>query len=279
MAGSGKSTIIENILKQFYEPADVGIVGNNIEKKFGLSGLIGKKIVIGPEIKGNWAIDQAELQSMISGESVQVNTKFKQAASLKFSSHIAIAGNIAPDFQDNAGSMSRRTVVFPFEYKVKKGDAKLGQKIQKEMAFIIQACNKGYLEAIHRHGSSGIWEVLPELFKATQESMAENTNALTHFLKTDLVILGKDQYCREKIFVAAFNDHCKESHFSTSKWTSQFYAGPFADAGIKLSKNCRRRYPNLPGEQSYSGTFIIGVDIKEGALRDNGEDEETSQFD
>jgi len=277
-AGSGKSTIIENILKQFYEPADVGIVGNNIEKKFGLSGVVKKKIVIGPEIKGNWGIDQAELQSMISGESVQVNEKFKTAYSMKFLSHIAIAGNVTPDFQDNAGSMSRRTVVFPFEFKVKKGDAKLGQKIQKEMAYIMQGCNKGYHEAIHKHGSLGIWEVLPELFKTTQESLAENTNALTHFLKTDLVVLGKDQYCREKVFVAAFNDHCKESHFSTSKWTSQFYSGPFADAGIKLSKNCRRRYPNRPGEPSYSGTFIIGVDIKEPTNRDDGE-EETSQFD
>jgi hypothetical protein len=280
MAGSGKSTIIENIIKLFYEPADVGIVGNNIQKSFGLSGLVGKKIVVGPEIKGNWSIDQAELQSMVSGESIAVNRKFKEATSEKFTSHIAIAGNVAPEFQDNAGSIARRTVVFPFEYKVKKGDAKLGQKIQKELSYIIQACNKGYLEAVHQHGSSGIWEALPELFKTTQESMAENTNALTHFLKTDLVILGKDQYCREKVFVAAFNDHCKESHFATSKWTSQFYSGPFADAGLKLMKNQRRRYPNKPGERTYSGSFIFGVDIKEGVVKDDdGEEETTSAFD
>jgi phage/plasmid-associated DNA primase len=208
-----------------------------------------------------------------------VNRKFKEATSEKFTSHIAIAGNVAPEFQDNAGSIARRTVVFPFEYKAKKGDAKLGRKIQKELAYIIQACNKGYLEAVHQHDKSSIWEALPELFKITQESMAENTNALTHFLKTDLVILGKDQYCREKIFVAAFNDHCKESHFSTSKWTSQFYSGPFADFGIKLLKNQRRRYPNKPGEKTYSGSFIFGVDIKEGAVRDYDEEETTSMFD
>jgi hypothetical protein len=273
------STIIENILKQFYEPADVGIVGNNAQKQFALSGLVGKKIILGPEIKGNWTIDQAELQSMISGESVSVNTKFKTASSEKFTSHLAIAGNVAPDFQDNAGSMSRRTVVFPFEYKVKKGDTKLGFKIQKELAYIIQACNKGYLDAFHKYGSSGIWEVLPELFKTTQESMAENTNALTHFLKTDLVVLGKDKYCREKVFVAAFNDHCKESHFATSKWTSQFYSGPFADFGIKLTKNCRRRYPNNNNARSYNGTFILGVDIKEGTMKEDEDDETTSVFD
>ena len=278
------STIIENILKQFYEPADIGIASNNIEKKFGVSGLVGKKIILGPEIKGNWAIDQAELQSMISGESIQVNTKFKQASSLKFNSHIAIAGNVIPEFSDNAGSMSRRTVICPFDHTVRKGDAKLGQKIQKENAFIMQACNKGYLQAVHDYGKSGIWEVLPELFKTTQESMAENTNALVHFLKTDLVILGKKDdkgneiFCREKVFVAAFNDHCKESHLGNSKWTSQFFSKPFADFGLTISKNCRKRYPNKPGEQVYTGTFIMGVDIKEGVVKDDGE-EETSQFD
>jgi len=270
------STIIENILKQLYEAADVGIAGNNIEKKFGLSGLVGKKIVVGPEIKGNWGIDQAELQSMISGESVQVNTKFKQASSQKFNAPIAIAGNVAPDFQDNAGSMSRRTIVFPFEYKVKKSDTRLGQKIQKELSYIIQGSNKGYLDAIDRHGTSGIWEVLPELFKVTQESLAESTNALTHFLKTDLVVLGKDLYCREKVFVAAFNDHCKESHFLNSKWTGQFYSGPFADFGIRLIKNGRRRYPNLPGEKVFNGTFITGVDIKEGNNNMADDDEQNS---
>lgn len=279
VAGTGKSTIIENILKQFYEPADVGIVGNNAQKQFALSGLVGKKIILGPEIKGNWSIDQAELQSMISGESVSVNTKFKIASSEKFSSHLAIAGNVAPDFQDNAGSMSRRTVVFPFDYKVKKGDTKLGFKIQKELAYIIQACNKGYLDAFHKYGSSGIWEVLPELFKTTQELMAENTNALTHFLNTDLVIKDKDIYCREKVFVAAFNAHCKESHFSNSKWTSQFYSGPFADAGIKVIKNSRRRYPNNASGRSYCGTFIVGVDIREDAIREDDGDDETSVFD
>lgn len=277
-AGSGKSTIIENILKQFYEPIDVGIVGNNIEKKFGLSSVIKKKIVIGPEIKGNWGIDQAELQSMISGESVQVNEKHKTAYSTRFTAHMAIAGNIAPEFQDNSGSISRRTIVFPFDYKVKKGDAKLGHKIQKELAYIIQASNKGYLDAIYKYGKSSIWESLPPLFKETQESMAENTNALTHFLKTDLVILGKEQYCREKIFIAAFNDHCKQNHFPTNKWTSQYYSGPFADFGIKLCKNMRRRYPNRVGEKVYSGSFIIGIDIKDIVMGDDDE-ESVSQFD
>jgi hypothetical protein len=280
-AGAGKSTILENIIKLLYEPADVGILSNNGEKKFGLSALAGKKIFIGPEIKGNLSLEQAEFQSMVSGETVLINKKYHTAYSIKFSAPGMLAGNEIPQYTDNAGSIARRIVVFPFNFKVRKeADSKLGHKIQKELSYIIQGSNKGYIDAIDKCGSSGIWTKLPEFFKETQETMAENTNALTHFLKTDLVILGKDQYCREKVFVAAFNDHCKESHFTTSKWTNQFYAGPFSDFGIKLMKNCRRRYPNKQGERSYSGTFILGVDIKEGAgmSKDDGEDDSVIGF-
>lgn len=259
------STILENIVKLLYEDVDVGILSNNMEKKFGLSALIGKKIFVGLEIKGNLSLEQAEFQSMISGESVQVNTKFKQAHSERFKVPGMVAGNEVPQYTDNSGSITRRIAVFPFNYKVstQKGDSKLGYKIQKEIAYIIQACNKGYLDAIDRYGSSGIWEILPESFKEAKELMAEDTNSLTNFLHSEHVIIGKDLYVKETLFVETFNIHCKENHLPTSKWTSQYYSGPFSDMAITIAKNMRRRYPNKPGERSHTGTFILGVDIKE----------------
>lgn len=89
------------------------------------------------------------------------------------------------------------------------------------------------------------------------------SNSLTHFLKSDLVTLDPKKYCRQKIFVAVFNDYCKENHFPSSKWTSEFYAGSFADFGINIVNNKRKRYPDKEGAKSYTETFIIGVDLKE----------------
>ena len=86
-------------------------------------------------------------------------------------------------------------------------------------------------------------------------------NSLEHFLKSDNVILDKNLYCREKVFITAFNDHCRESHFAASKWTNQFYERVFNDYGIKVERNLKKRYPNNCGEPSYTGTWIIGVDI------------------
>lgn len=273
------STILDYIVRELYETADVGILGNNIEHKFGLSSLIDKKIFIGPEIKGNLGLEQAEFQSMISGEMLQVNVKFKQAYAKRFTAAGMLAGNEVPNYSDNSGSFSRRVVVFPFNYPPIKKDQSLGKKIGKELAHIIRASNKGYLKTLEETGTVGIWEILPDLFKETKKEMASNTNALTNFLNSELVTLDSKLYIPEKQFVTAFNDHCKENHLGTYKWTSQYYQGSFSQNGIYVKKDIRRRYPNKPGERVHIGNFIFGVDLRnslpvKASSEDDSEEEE-----
>lgn len=94
------------------------------------------------------------------------------------------------------------------------------------------------------------------------ETVNISTSSLERFLKSDLVTLDPKLYCRQKVFVAALNDYCKKNGLLSSKWTNQFYAGPFLDFGLKMDNNARKRYPNTHGSKSYTETFIIGVDIK-----------------
>ena len=83
-AGSGKSTLALNVVRQFYMPADVGLLSNNVEKKFGLSGLVHSLIFLAPEVRSDLAIEQAEWQSIVSGETVQVAVKNKTASSVEW---------------------------------------------------------------------------------------------------------------------------------------------------------------------------------------------------
>ena len=71
-ASSGKSTILTRVCRNLYDQADVGTLSNNIERKFGLSALADKLLFIGPEIKADIQLEQAEFQSIVSGETVQV---------------------------------------------------------------------------------------------------------------------------------------------------------------------------------------------------------------
>ena len=273
LAGTGKSTFFDNVIGQLYEKEDVGVLSNNGQRTFGLSAIYDKFIFYGPEIKGNLSLEQAEFQSMISGESTVINVKHEKAFVVDFDPPGMLGGNELPNYTDNAGSITRRIIVFPLDFKVKKGDTKLGKKLKQEIAYIIQACNKGYLEAIYKYKSDGIWNILPKFFHDTKESMAENTNSLTHFLKSGLVKIKRGSYCREKDFIATFNDHCRESHFTTIKWTSQFYGGPFQDFGIKVKKNGNMRYPNEDGASSYGGNFIMNVDIVDITRASNNNEE------
>ena len=53
IARSGKSTLITKVFKKFYESEDVGVLANNIEKKFGLSAIKDNFMFIAPEIKAD----------------------------------------------------------------------------------------------------------------------------------------------------------------------------------------------------------------------------------
>ena len=57
------------MFKQFYEIEDVKTLSNNVEKKFGLSSIYDGLLFVGPEIRGSMALEQAEFQSIVSGES------------------------------------------------------------------------------------------------------------------------------------------------------------------------------------------------------------------
>jgi len=271
------STIIEHVIKQIYETADVGVLSNNIERKFGLSALHDKIIFIAPEVKEDFCLEQAELQSIVSGESIQINIKHKQAITIKWHTPGAFSGNEVPKYTDNSGSITRRFAIFPFNYKIKKGDgdSKLSSKLHSELSHIIQACNKGYLKTVAEHGSAGIWDILPEEFKISQSAMAENTNSLINFMKSGKLVFGKDLYIREKVFVDCFNKHCRESNLPAHRWTSQFYSSPFSDNDLILLRNTRKQYPNKVGAELYQGNFICGVDIINDIVDEGGKDDDS----
>jgi len=273
-AGSGKSTILVKIVKQIYEPCDVGVLSNNIEKKFGLSALAEKFMFVGPEIKGNLAMEQSEFQSLISGEDIQIAEKHKVAKSIVWPVPGMLAGNEVPSYTDNAGSISRRLMVFKFDKKVEKGDTRLGRKLLKEITFVIQACNRAYQEAVNTYGEKDIWSIVPEYFKKTKDSMAENTNALMNFLNSDKVKISPELYVRERLFVSTFNEHCRDNHLGSHKWNSDYYLGPFGSHKITITKGKKLRYPNIPGARTYPGTFVFGLDIVSD-LDDNAEDPES----
>jgi len=214
---------------------------------------------------------------MISGEAVSVPVKHKVAVNVaNWKPPGIMAGNEPPGYQDNAGSLGRRIVLFSFRKKVNKNDSdpQLPSKLKEEMPAIIKKCNTAYLEAVDRYGRKDIWPQLPEYFKETKATLAEQTNPLQHFLSSGKIKFGNHLYCSFGDFRAVFNVHCQENNLGRHSLTPDFYESPFAEMSEKygwniyVEKKVRKRWE---GKMKH-GTFICGIDLNEDE-EDSGDEE------
>jgi hypothetical protein len=271
VAGSGKSTITK-IVKRVYETCDVGVLSNNIEKTFGLSSLKDKLLFLAPEIKGDLRLEQSEFQLLIEGGDMQLPVKHRESHYIEWKIPGLFAGNEPPNYTDNSGSISRRLVVAKFHKKVYNKDSDLDAKLVLELPSIIKKAACAYLSAVNKYRGQDFWSSLPKYFRDTQQDMAQNTHSLEHFISSGKVVLGEDHYVREKNFVQAFNEHCKECNLERHKFTTDYYLGVFGNYNIKVQKGVKMKYPKNPNSPSYQGTFIFGIDLVN-EMGDSVEDE------
>lgn len=233
-----------------------------------------KLLFLAPEIKSDLGLEQSEFQLLIEGGDMQLPVKFKDSEYTEWKTPGLFAGNEPPDYTDNSGSISRRLVVVKFVKKVSNKDSCLDAKLDSELPSIIKKTAGAYLSAVREHSGKDFWSSLPEYFRDTQRDMAQNTHSLEHFINSGKVLIGEEHYCREKNFVQAFNEHCKECHLERHKFTTDYYLGVFGNHSITIKKNLKLKYPNSPGGKTYQGTFIFGLDI----INDSGEDNLEDDF-
>lgn len=178
--GSGKSTV-GHVAKSFFAPSDVGILSNNSEKKFGLQSLVNKKAFVCLELKKNISLDQAEFQSMVSGEEMSVAVKNSQARDIQWRSPGLLCGNEAPGWVDAQGSIARRLAIFGFKFGIneKDSDPTLPTRIvEEEIAALIVKCNEAYRDAAERHRGEDIWKILPPYFREERLSLQRDADPL-----------------------------------------------------------------------------------------------------
>ena len=112
---------------------DVRTLSNNIEKKFGLWSIHDGFMFISPEVKGDLALEQAEFQSIVSGEDVSIARKNEKALSMTWNVPGILAGNEVPNYRDNSGSVLRRLVTWNFARQVAEPDPQLDGKLEGKL--------------------------------------------------------------------------------------------------------------------------------------------------
>lgn len=257
-AGTGKSTILTHVVKNFYDAIDVGILSNNIEVKFGLSAFYNKLVFIGPECRHDMAIEQAEFQSIVSGESVQVAIKRQTAISVDWKVPGILAGNEVPSWADAAGSIQRRLPVFDFEVPVVNGDMRLGKKLEEELPDILVKCNRAYRHMAAEHGSENVWNLLGDYFKKTSSELAQSINALEAYLSSDQVQYGADKAIPFDQFKFGLTSFMQNNRFERVRFSADYFRGPFTLRNIRKER-CTRVWMG----KEITKEFLLGIDIVE----------------
>jgi len=263
VARSGKSTLITKVFRKFYCTEDVKTLSNNVERKFGLSAIMDGFMFIAPEIKGDLALEQAEFQSIVSGEDVSIAVKHEKAQSFEWTVPGILGGNEVPNWRDNSGSILRRVLTVDFTKQVREADPTLDSKLEREIPAILQKCVRGYLEFGQKWPEKDVWNVVPKYFMDIQRQLATACSPLESFLSEPCIEFDKDKKCPLKFFKKKYS----EFHGVMNKTLNQdIWAGPFGTRDIKVKRitepmkyqSCDDTFPAM--EQN--GTeFIFGLDI------------------
>jgi hypothetical protein len=266
---TGKGMIM-SVLSNIYAEK-TGVLSNNVEAKFGISALASKFLFIAPEIRESFCLDQAEMQSMASGESLSAARKFKDPIFIKnWRVPGMFAGNELPAYRDNSNSVSRRWPLLTFDHTVESTDTKLKEKLAAEMAAIIIKSNRIYRSMVRRIGEVGIWESphFPSYFKERRETLGKETHPLKSFMSSEYIVLPSRQnenlYVPQRVFLNKLVIHAKENGLNANKihWKSDFYAEVFQRYHCEVtSKPKKLYYPRDQHCRRVNAIYILGCDI------------------
>ena len=222
LAGSGKSTILR-CLGHMYPTVSIN---SHLCSKFGLGDLRDKGVVIIPDVSEKLPkqLDQADIQSMVTGEPLTTIVRYKGSLSENWRSALALAGNVNLHqlYNDNMGQISRRFVVFCLLRNVGNADSTLSSKIKDEVPAIWYRCLCRYLEVLQRPESKGnIWDILPKQLFDWRQWLSKGDDLVQQFIKsgtlTHQVVECEDYMLDPEEFQDHFKKYCRQFGFAVPK--------------------------------------------------------------
>lgn len=238
-ASTGKSLIL-SIISKYVPLEELGIIGNVTEEKFGLSGIISKRMVIVPEVMARWNWPQAEMLSCIANEAVEVKTKMQTKTTQIFGSHILMCGNeVCMTWRDVSGNLLRRFVIPHFTEYVPpaKVDPNLSEKLKESFDLIVQKLNRAYLDAVATMGNNRINMFLPQRLAESTRASISKTNPLSAFFNnTEFYTLHRDMKTKWTDFQEFFSDWYQTTQGNLRKinWNSDHWKPVFDQYGLEV---------------------------------------------
>lgn len=146
--GNGKNgkSVLEKVMEQLVGKDNVShVMLSNLSDSFGLAPLVNKTLNIAAEteLNGNFKTDL--FKSIVSGDSVLVNEKYKPATSQVLYCKLVFLCNSLPRVNDISYGFFRKIMLIPFNVTIsdKKQDVHLYEKLVKELPGIFNWAMEG----------------------------------------------------------------------------------------------------------------------------------------
>lgn len=232
--GSGKSTFLTGLEAMLGSRA--GLLGlADIERsQFALADLPGKTLAIATEQPSDFIASTHKLNAIISGESITVDRKFRDAIKITARCKLAWAMNELPRVSDPNSGLFRRVKVVEFPViPESRRNPNLKEDIKTEGAGILNWA----LEGLDRLRSRGRFDVPPEVSEATQH-FKDNNDIPARFVEercvTGLDRDGNPYRVQTSQLYSAYKNWCIESGHRPQSSTS--VAGDWKRLGFEKQR-------------------------------------------
>jgi hypothetical protein len=269
LAGTGKSTLLK-LVASLYEMKDVGFLSNNMQDTFGLETLIDKLIALAMDVDDRFKLNQATFLSMACGEYVSVAIKHKPSKDIIWKSHLALAGNKFPSWQDQGGNIQRRLFTIEFINLILNYNTALFDQCLKEKDRMMKVWNMCYLYLAKLYKDKALKPHCPAKFTASEKRALAELNPLISFIENccqiDNDMTQKTSITDYNIFLAIFRNYCRQNSIQPPKVNTTFLTGALSKWQIEIID------PNQCAPEKAQGQiskFLLGLSIREHVLQQN----------
>ena len=213
-ASTGKSILIHAI-SVLFNPEDVGVLGNDNQKSFGLQDLYWRPVVIMEEIGTKMNLDNGTWNSMVTGGFVEVNEKYGTAHKERWKANLVMAGNTGLAYKNAKGSTARRCLVFEMQKRPTKPDCTLETQLSENAGSLVVMVNRAYRALVEYSAevnpdTRGLEHVIPQEFQNCRAKVAAAACRFERFLMSTYVQyptsagVADNVYCPKEKLLDAF---------------------------------------------------------------------------
>lgn len=186
--GTGKGVLV-SVAQAFFAPGIVACLAPKRSDKFGMESLWGKLLVVGRDMPAalSGVLCQEEMQSMTSGEDMEVQKKGQNAVHIVWTTPVVMCSNWLPDYINQGNNVGRRLVTLRFENVISNPQEDLQALIlATELPSILCRGLRAYAELRDKAKVvGGFWKAVPVKMLEWQRMLAAATNKLHEFLDMD----------------------------------------------------------------------------------------------